>query len=265
MSATPQFRPGLAFPEWDCVITREQQAEKLAYCGLDPALHGDRVDITQLAYAAVLSARRAGISINGRVHMSQAFDLASPVLLGEPLRVRGEVVAVTPDRRGAIEESRFDFVRPDGSIPLSTRRRSLVLDPSIGAERKTDGKPRPPQDPREGKTLLARHRLVPGKVAAYSIDADNLIHSDPDTARRFGFRAPIAAGLMAVHFMMAALSRPSPPGRLRMTVHFRRPMFWDDALEVWGNLRSNSITALAVVNADGKATSDGIVEAISYN
>ncbi len=265
MSATPQFRPGLTFPEWECVITAEAQAEKLACCGLDPALHGDRVDITQLAYAAVLSARRAGISINGRVHMSQVFDLQSPMLLGEPLRVRGEVVAVTPDRRGAVEESRFDFVRPDGSIPLSTQRRSLVLDPKSGAEHKSAGKPRPPQDPREGKALLARHRLVPEKVAAYSIEADNLIHSDPDTARRFGFRAPIAAGLMAVHFMMAALCRPSPPSRLRMTVQFRRPMFWDDALEVWGRLEADAVTALAVVNRDGKVTSDGIVEAISYN
>ena len=116
MSATAEFRPGLVFPEWECAVTPEQQAEKLACCGIDPALHGGRVDITQLAYAAVLSARRAGISINGRVHMSQAFDLAGPVMLGEPLRVRGEVVAVTPDRRGAIEESRFDFLRPDGSI-----------------------------------------------------------------------------------------------------------------------------------------------------
>lgn len=265
MSATAEFRPGLVFPEWECAVTPEQQAEKLACCGIDPALHGGRVDITQLAYAAVLSARRAGISINGRVHMSQAFDLADPVMLGEPLRVRGEVVAVTPDRRGAIEESRFDFLRPDGSIPLSTRRRSLVLDPNIGADRKGGGPARPPQDPREGKTLLARHRLAPEKVAAYSIDAENLIHSDPETARRFGFRAPIAAGLMAVHFMMAALCRPSPPARLRMTVHFRRPMFWDDALEVWGMVRSDTVIALAVVNAEGRATSDGAVEAISYD
>ncbi|MPY76342.1 MAG: hypothetical protein GEU87_19040 [Alphaproteobacteria bacterium] len=265
MSATAQFQPGLKFPEWECVVTRTQQAEKLACCGLDPALHGDRIDITQLAYAAVMSALRAGISINGRVHMSQAFDLRAPVLLGEPLVVRGEVEAVIPDRRGEIEESRFDFVRPDGSIPLSTRRSSLVLDPKIGAAREAGSKPRPPEDPRAGKVLLARHRLVPEQVAAYSIEADNLIHSDPETARGFGFRAPIAAGLMAVHFMMAALCRPAPPERLRMTVRFRRPMFWDDALEVWGRHEADALSALAVVNADGKAASDCIVEEISCN
>lgn len=267
MSTTPQsdapaFRPGLKFPEWDCVITRAQQAEKLACCGLDPALHGDRIDITQLAYAAVLSALRAGLSINGRVHMSQHFDLREPVLLGEPLRVRGEVVAVTPERRGAVEESRFDFVRPDGSIPLSTRRASLVLDPKVGAARK-EGAPRPAEDPRTGAVLIARHRLVPEKVAAYSIEADNLIHSDPETARRFGFRAPIAAGLMAVHFMMATLCRPAPPSRLRMTVRFRRPMFWDETLEVWK--KGTEPFSLLVVNAEGKAASDCAVDAIAYD
>jgi acyl dehydratase len=260
----PAFRPGLKFPEWDCTITPAQQAEKLACCGIDPALWGDRVDITQLAYAAIMSARRAGISINGRVHMRQTFDLRQPVLLGEPLRVRGEVVAVTPERRGAVEESRFDFVLPDGSVPLSTQRASLVLDPTVGAERKGGARP-PAEDARAGATLLARHQLAPEKVAAYSIEADNLIHSDPETARRFGFRAPIAAGLMAVHFMMAALCQPAPPTRLRMTVHFRRPMFWDDALEVWEKKGTEPYFSLAVVNAEGKVTSDCAVDAIAYD
>jgi acyl dehydratase len=268
-SQAPAFTPGLKFPEWDCVITPAQQAEKLACCGIDPALYGDRVDITQLAYAAVMSALRAGISINGRVHMSQYFDLRRPVLLGETLRVRGEVVAVTPDRRGAIEESRFDFVRPDGSIPLSTRRASLVLDPKVGAERKSPGMAPPPvpDDPRAGLTLIARHRLVPEKVAAYSIEADNLIHSDPETARRFGFRAPVAAGLMAVHFMMAALRQPGPIERLRATVRFRRPMFWDEALEVWGRRAAGGngpMTALAVINGEGKVANDCQVDEIGY-
>jgi acyl dehydratase len=271
MSATPDaeapvFRPGLKFPEWDRVVTAAEQAEKLGCCGIDPAIHGDCADITLFAYAAVLSARRAGISVNGRVHMSQSFDLRRPVRLGEPLHVRGEVETVTPERRGAIEESRFDFIAADGSVPLSTRRRSLVLDPKVGAERKAaGGAPRPAEsDPRAGMTLLARHTLVPEKTAAYSIEADNLIHSDPETARRFGFRAPVAAGLMAIHFMLAALCRPKSPTRLRMTVRFRRPMFWDDRLEVWARQDGGAISALAVINAEGKVTSDCRIDEIGY-
>jgi acyl dehydratase len=270
MSATPEteapvFRPGLKFPEWDRVVSAAEQAEKLGCCGIDPRIWGDQVDITLFAYAAVLSARRMGLSVNGRVHMSQSFDLRRPVRLGEPLHVRGEVERVTPERRGLIEESRFDFIAADGSVPLSTRRRSLVLDPKIGAERKSGGTPTAaPDDPRTGMTLRARHALVPEKTAAYSIEADNLIHSDPETARRFGFRAPVAAGLMAIHFMLAALCRPAPPHRLRMTVRFRRPMFWDDRLEVWGREVGGTIAALAVINPEGKVTSDCQIDNIGY-
>ena len=261
-----RFTAGMTFPDLPCTITRAQQEKKLACCGLDPALHGERIDITQLAYTAILAVRNAGFSINGMVHMTQAFDLREPLLLGEPLVCRGIVTSVTPERRGQIEESRFDFVRPDGSIPLSTRRSSLRLDPSIGAERKPDGAAalRPPENPTAGLDLIARHQLVPDKVAAYSDEAENLIHSDPETARRFGFRAPIAAGLMAVHFMMAALCRPVPPDQLRMSVRFRRPMFWDELLEVWGREDAGKVAALSVINPDGKVANDCVVDAVAY-
>jgi len=261
-----RFTAGMTFPDMPCTITQAQQEQKLACCGLDPALHGGRIDITQLAYTAILAVRNAGFSINGMVHMTQAFDLREPLLLGEPLICRGVVTAVTPERRGQIEESRFDFVRPDGSIPLSTRRSSLRLDPSAGAARKPGGgaAPRPAEDPTAGLELIARHQLVPDKVAVYSDEAENLIHSDPETARRFGFRAPIAAGLMAVHFMMAALCRPTPPDTLRMSVRFRRPMFWDERLEVWGREDAGKVAALSVINPDGKVANDCVVDAVAY-
>jgi hypothetical protein len=278
---------GMTFPDMACTITRTQQAKKLACCGLDPALHGDRIDITQLAYTAILALRHAGFTINGMVHMTQAFDLREPLLLGEPLVCRGSVISVTPERRGQIEESRFDFVRPDGSIPLSTRRSSLRLDPAagvvrppssedrraterapaVGTERRPGGAAaaRLPEDPRNGLEPIARHRLVPDKVAAYSDEAENLIHSDPETARRFGFRAPIAAGLMAVHYMMAALCRSAPPDTLRMHVRFRRPMFWDEELAVWGKRRTDgTIAALALINPDGNVANDCVVDEAAY-
>jgi len=258
------FTPGLTFPAMDCAITRAQQARKLDCCGLDPALYGDRVDITQLAYSAILAVHNAGISINGRVHMAQVFDLREPILLGEPLTVQGEVLSVTPGRRGLVEESRFDFRRPDGSVPLISRRGSVLLDPSAKTDRKP-GAARPPEDPRDGLTLFARHQLVPEKVAAYSGEAENLIHSDPETAKRFGYRAPIAAGLMAVHFMMAALCNPSPPARLNMSVRFRRPMFWDEELEVWGrHAADGTVATLSVINPEGKVANDAVIEEVGY-
>ena len=269
MSATPlaegqPLTPGMTFPDMPCTITQEQQEQKLACCGLDPALHGDRIDITQLAYTAILAVRNAGFSINGRVHMAQVFDLREPLFLGEPLTVRGETLSVTRKPRGHVEESRFDFLRPDGSIPLSTRRSSLLIDPAADVDAKAGGAARPSRDPCEGMTLIARHRLVPEQVAAYSGEAENLIHSDPETAQRFGFRAPIAAGLMAVHFMMAALCRPAPPDRLRMSIRFRRPMFWDEELAVWSRETGGAIAALAVINPDGKVANDAVVDETGY-
>lgn len=260
----PEFRTGLSFPPMDCTITRKTQAKKLACCGIDPALFGDRLDITHLAYAAILAVGNAGISINGRVHMTQHFNMRSPILLEEPLTVEGEVLSVTQAPRGRIEESKFDFRRPDGSIPLVSRRGSILLDPSAKADRKP-ATARPLENPRAGLDLIARHQLVPEKVAAYSDEAENLIHSDPETAKRFGYRAPIAAGLMAVHFMMAALCNPSPPNQSKMAVRFRRPMFWDEALEVWGRRNPDgTVAALSVINPEGKVANDCVVEDVVY-
>lgn len=259
------YRAGLEFPEWDCVTTAEQQAAKLACCGLDPAIHGDRLDITVLALATIMSAKRAGISINGSVHMAQFFDMREPVLLDEPLTVRGEVIEMKPERRGHVVASRFDFARPDGSVPVRAARSSLVLDPKVGAAPGTKKKPRPEADPRDGMSRITEYQLVPEKVAAYSDEADNRIHSDPATAKEFGFRAPIAAGLMAVRFMIAALSDPSPPDRLKIRVRFRRPMFWDEKLELWARRDGDGhIEAMSLFKPDGKLANEAVVEDVGY-
>ena len=202
------YKPGKAYPDWDCVLTPEYQAKKLACCDVDPALYGDRADISHYAFATVMSARRAGISINGRVHMTQSFDQSEPILLGKSLRVQGRTVDVAPDRRGHVITDRFEFVRPDGTVPLRAERQSLRLDPALtGNNRPSGAARRAAEDPTAGMRLIEEKQLDPEKVAAYSDEAENLIHSDPETARRFGYRAPIAAGLMAIRFMMAALSR----------------------------------------------------------
>jgi acyl dehydratase len=265
-SETMSYAPGMVFPEWDCTLTAEEQTRKLACCDVDPALYGDRADITHYALMAILTAKRAGISINGSVHMMQRFILAGPVMLGETLTIHGRVTDIQPNPRGRIVASEFEFARPDGSIPLRTERSSLVLD-AEAAQGPRGKRAAPPDDPTAGMETIARKQLVPEKVAAYSDEADNLIHSDPETARRFGFRAPIAAGLMAVRFMMEALSHPSPPVRLDATIRFRRPMFWDEALVIRARrdpADGDRIAALAVVKEDGRVANECVVEEVAY-
>jgi hypothetical protein len=93
-----RYHAGFEYPAWDFQVTAETQARKLACCDIDPALYGDRVDITHYALATVLSAKRAGLPVNGRVHMTQRFIQNEQIVLGETLTVRGEDIKVVPAR-----------------------------------------------------------------------------------------------------------------------------------------------------------------------
>lgn len=261
-----RYHAGFEYPEWDFEVTAETQARKLACCDIDPAIYGDRVDITHYALATVLSAKRAGLPVNGRVHMTQRFIQSEPIKTGEPVTVRGRDIKVTPDRRGQIVTSQFEFVRPDGSIPLRAERSSLVLDATKAEKAKPSAaKAKPAVDPTEGLTKIGEKQLVPEKVAAYSDEAENLIHSDPETARRFGFRAPIAAGLMAIRFMMEALSKEAMPQQLDLQIRFRRPMFWDEKLDIWGRHDdAGKLTQIAILNPDGKLANDCVIDRVEY-
>jgi hypothetical protein len=244
--------PGFRYASYPVTVDAGEQAEKLGFCDIDPALYGDWVDITHFAGEAILAAGRSGLSINGNVHVSQSYRLSAPIGLGEGLTIEGEVTALTPAPRGRMVDSSFRFRRPDSTVPLVADRESLRLDPAAdGGGRKLGA--RPAEDPRSRMELLAVKQLRPEAVAAYSSQGGNLIHSDPATARRFGFRAPIAGGVMVSRYCMEALWRDGPVRELEMQVRFRRPMFWDERLEVWGRRGGNGrLKAINVVNADGK-------------
>ncbi len=220
------------YPTYDVTVSREAQADKLACCDVDPTVFGDYVDITHFAVETIMAAKHGGASINGSVHVSQEFEQFAPIRLGETLRLSGRVCAVEGQARGDMITSAFELSRPDGEVPLKLARTSLRADPSrmrspAAASGQSQG------ELGEDWQRVATHQLVPENVARYSSEAQNLIHSDPDVARQFGFRAPIAGGLMAARMMMAYLWRDGPVHTLRMSVRFKRPMFWDDQLHLF--------------------------------
>ena len=255
---------GFEFPPIEIRITEAIQREKLECCQVDAAVFGDRTDITAFAMEAIMATKQAGFSINGSVHVGQVFELREPIFLGEKLALKGRVTQVNPEPRGHLITSAFELTREDGVIPLVLERTSLKIDAQSESKGPL-GRRRNPDPDRDTMQLEAIKQLEPDKVAQYSIEAENLIHSDPNVAREFGFKAPIAGGLMAVRMMMEALVRPGPLSTLKMSVRFRRPMFWDATLEVRSQpqLSQDWPTGFAVFSSEGKVVNDAQVQALT--
>ncbi len=259
-SADAELEAGFTYPVWETSVSADRQREKHRCAGVDSAVFGNSADIVFFGMDCILATRRAGLSVNGKVHVRQTFSQRSAIALGERLTVRGRVGSVEPERRGHVIRSVFEFARADGSVPLACERVGLALDPALAARPANAPAERASEpDPCEGAILICDKQLDPGRVAAYSDEAENLIHSDPEVARRFGFRAPIAAGLMSAHFVTEALAREGgPPGALELKMHFLRPMFWDDRLQVRGRRdASGRLVEVLIVNDAARATARG--------
>ncbi|MSO75287.1 MAG: hypothetical protein EXQ87_00015 [Alphaproteobacteria bacterium] len=262
------LRPGFVYPEWETVVSQARQARKHRCCDIAADLYGGQADIAFFGMDSILATRHAGLPVNGSVHVRQVFRLKDPIRIDEPLTVRGEVAKVEPAKRGHVVWSSFQFVRPDGSAPLISDRAGLRVDPEAAARANQvgDGRQAIEPDPRAGLRLLFEKQLSPEKVASFSDEAGNLIHSDPAVARQFGFRAPIAAGLMGVHFVLEALARQGgPPAELDMEMRFLRPMFWDDLLAIYGrDGPAGTLEEITIVNGAGKATGRATVTHVRF-
>ena len=95
--------------------------------------------------------------------------------------------------------------------------------------------------------------LTPQRVADYSHEfPDYKVHFDPAVAATVGLRAPVAQGLMSFTWMMRAIAEEGLPERFSLAATFRRPVFWDETVEV---LRRDA--ELAIVGADSRSRSRG--------
>ena len=103
---------------------------------------------------------------------------------------------------------------------------------------------------------------MPEEVARYSNDGRNKIHSDPEIARQFGFRAPIAAGLIALHYYLEAVARRCASGTLDIEIWLKRPMFWDETLTLRHKTVTGQLTGMRIENKVGKVASMARVNTI---
>lgn len=250
------------YPQYEVAVSAEEQTDKLACCNISPEVYGDYVDVTHFAVETIMAAKHGGATINGSVHMTQEFEVREPVRLGETLTISGEVTGVEAVAKGDVIGSRFEFARADGSVPLVLSRTSLRADPDR-MPRTQEPTRQTATQPDDGLTFASAHPLEPDKVARYSTEAENLIHSDPDVARQFGFEKPIAGGLMAVRLMMAHLWQSGTVAGLNMSVRFLRPMFWDDVLQ----LHISAAEPRQIVmkrERDGKVANQAVVHQVIY-
>ncbi len=252
---------GFEFPARRFAIGRDFQVAKLECCGIAPALYGDRLDITLLGFPVLEAMLESGLELTGMVHMFQRFRQSRPLGLDTPLSQTGRITRIEPHAKGHVIRSAFDFEAEDGGRPLSIERASLL--PGPAPDGAPGGAADRPADTIESVTALSSTRLIPELVARYTDEAGNLIHSDPEVARQYGFRAPIAAGLMGVQLLLAALVDGAPPEALDISIWFKRPMFWDDRLTVLAKRQGGQITDLRLQNDEGKATSLARIDAIT--
>lgn len=244
---------GFKYRDVELCITPQLQERRLKSCLIDPALYGGFVDLTHFCNEAILAATKSGLSINGNVHTTDRIMCSQRVRLGQPIVMSGEVIRTEPTARGTLITSQFTFTLADGTIALKTERASTRLnrdgavDQSIARQVRTE-----PEMSLYSK--VSECSFAPDRVTDYSSEGRNAIHYDPDVASRFGYRAPIAGGLMGVRSIMATLCHDGgPPHEIDIGVRFRRPMFWDETLDVMERRdASGQATHLALVNAAGK-------------
>lgn len=252
MREGPSFEPGFRFPDRRVAIDAGYQRERLTASGVDPGVWGDVADPVLWALEGFRSMTAAGQDIDGYVHVEQRLRMAVPVPLGEPVTFRGVTAALDPAPRGRHLVQRFEAVRDDGMVAVVAEHVGLLPDPA----RMGGGAAAAAAAPADGLEVLARKRLTPDQVRVFSGDVGNEIHFDPAFAARYGYRAPLAQGLMTMLWMLAQLAREAGPAPLQVTARFRRPVFWDEEMLLLGRRGRGGLDRMETRNADGKVTAE---------
>lgn len=244
--------PGFRFP--DRTVTRDAaaQAEALRACEIDPEVWAGIAEPTMWGNDGFRAMSAAGQAIDGYIHVEQHLTLAGPVGLGEPVTFAGETVSNDAVPRGRRIVQRFTVRRADGSVAVISEHVRLLPDlEKMG----TRGGARP--DDVAGETVATK-TLTPEAVTTYSRPVGNEIHFDPAFAARYGYRAPLAQGLMTMTWMAAHVAdalRTAPEASL--VARFRRPVFWDDPLTLTAERdAAGRIVRLRALNAEGRTACD---------
>lgn len=256
---------GFRYAERVMVVDPAEEARLLGHCGIDIALFGGNVDPAAFISLAIQEGVRNGISANGGVNMVQGLVQHRPLRLGEDIVVTGEILDVEQAPRGTVTTSETWFANARGERAITAFRRSLKTDPTKEADPNLRGAgTRPDAVVTDVMALkeLGATTLTPDDVRGYGLRTTNYLHTEPEAAKRAGYRAPIIGGGHGVRYMTAAIWRTFNPTTLDMDIYFRRPLFWDDRFTVRVDDRGGKWRSICLAK-DDKIATEARIKAIS--
>jgi acyl dehydratase len=209
----------------------------------------------------------SGISAEGNINMLQRLIQHRPAKLGELLTVQGQIQSVTPVPRGLRVHTDVWFEDTAGERVISCPRTSLKPQANTQTATGAGHKPQPVVDDLAKLALGRRYQLTPERVKAYSVEG-NSIHYEQEAAERAGFRAPLIGGGMGVHYLTAQMWSDRPPASFDALIYFRRPIFWDEAVQVGvikdgPNWRGMGLLKLPMADADPAAAAETTGETVT--
>jgi len=270
-AADPIYRieAGFAFPTETLTVTAAEQRRLHGWCDIPATRYGGSVDPTFLARRPILlntASMTAARPEVGKVHIVHHLVQHRPVALDTPVTMTGRFTDVADAPRGWIAHSVWAFRTADGASVLTVEPQVMMIDPERARQPGEGGKAageRAEDD--AGFERLTHKQCTPESTCGYCEGTKNLIHIDPAHAKGFGFRAPIIAGNQTVNFLLEALALDRAPETFDVTIRFRRPVFWDDALDIEGKRRADgTLAAVRAVNGEGKTVADCRIDGVTY-
>jgi hypothetical protein len=248
---------GFKYAERVMVVEPVEEARLLNHCGIDVALFGGNIDPAAFISLAIQEGVRNGISANGGVNMVQGLVQHRPLRLGEEIVVTGEILEVEQAPRGTVTTSETWFANAKGERAITAFRRSLKTDPTKEADPNLRGAgKRPDAVVTEVAALkeVGSYALMPEDVRGYGLRTSNYLHTEPEAAKRAGYRAPIIGGGHGVRYLTAAIWRKFNPTAIDLNIYFRRPLFWDDRFTVCADEQGGQWRSICLAKGDKVAT-----------
>ena len=244
-----ELEEGLLLQPWHAVVDADRQRRYHDAAEVPRGLFGDTVDLSILANDTILAMRYLKKTQMDGLHAGQRMQQVAPVRIGEPLTVRGRVRQLRDTPKGRFQHTEFAFEDEKGAVKVTGELTYFRVNPTAKvAPAAVDS-----AFAREGWNRVARMTLTPERVAEYSREFPTYkVHFDPEIAASVGLRVPVAQGLMSFTWMMRAIAEGGLPERYSLAATFRRPVFWDETVEV---LRRGN--ELAIVGDDSRARSSG--------